>query len=67
MANILRFIDDVKFKTYSMKQTYYSSPSGSAKNQNLEPKPETIRRILEFSRTLEVIHTDSMDVEIMLN
>ncbi|HLS10745.1 MAG TPA: hypothetical protein VK050_01135 [Flavobacteriaceae bacterium] len=50
-----------------MKQTYYSSPSGSAKNQKLEPKPETIRRILEFSRTLEVIHTDNMDVEIMLN
>lgn len=50
-----------------MKQTYYSSPKGSAKNQNLEPKPETIRRILEFSRTLEVVHTDIMDVEIMLN
>jgi len=50
-----------------MKQTYYSSLSGSAKNQNLEPKPETIRRILEFSRSLKVIHTDSMNVEIMLN
>jgi len=51
-----------------MKQTYYSSPTnGSAKNQNLGPKPETIRRILEFSRTLEVVHTETMDVELMLN
>lgn len=49
-----------------MKQTYYNSPTGSAK-KNMEPKPETIRRILEFSRTLEVIHTKSMDVELMLN
>jgi len=50
-----------------MKQTYYRSPTGSAKNKNLEPKPETIRRILEFSRTLEVVHTKSVDVELMLN
>lgn len=50
-----------------MKQTYFSSPSGSATNKQLEPKPETIQRILEFSRTLKVIKTESISVECMLN
>lgn len=50
-----------------MKQTYFDAPKGSAMNKNLEPKPETIRTILEFSRTLKVIHTESVSVECMLN
>lgn len=50
-----------------MKQTYFEAPKGSAMNKNLEPKPETIQKILAFSRTLKVIHTKSIAVECMLN
>lgn len=50
-----------------MKQTYFDAPRGSATNKNLEPKPETIQRILDFSKSLKVVHTNSMSVECMLN
>ncbi len=50
-----------------MKQTYYSPPSGSATNKQMGPKPETIQRILDFSRALKVIETDAIHVECILN
>jgi len=50
-----------------MEQTYFNPPKDSAVNKKMEPKPETIRKILEFSRTLKVVKTDTISMEYMLN
>lgn len=50
-----------------MEQTYFEMPSGSKAEKQLEPKQETIQRILDYSRSLKVIDTEHMQIDCILN
>lgn len=50
-----------------MEQTYFEMPSGSKAEKKLEPKQETIQRILAYSNSLKVVKTKEMQIDCILN